>query len=116
MPVTIFHNPRCSKSRQTLALLRDHGIKPDIVEYLKTPPEPAELKRIIDRLGLTARQLLRTGEPEYRDQGLADETLTEQSVIETMCRHPRLIQRPIVIAGEQARIGRPPEAVVDILP
>jgi arsenate reductase (glutaredoxin) len=116
MTITIYHNPRCSKSRQTLALLREHGIEPDIVEYLKTPPAAAELKRIIDQLGLSPRQLLRTGEEEYKANDLADESLADQTLIEAMCKHPRLIQRPIVIAGDQARIGRPPEAVLDILP
>jgi arsenate reductase (glutaredoxin) len=116
MTITIYHNPRCSKSRQTLALLRERGIEPDIVEYLKTPPAAAELKRIIDQLGLSPRQLLRTGEEEYKANDLADESLADQTLIEAMCKHPRLIQRPIVIAGDQARIGRPPEAVLDILP
>ncbi len=116
MTVTIYHNPRCSKSRQTLALLREHGIEPDIVEYLKTPPAASELKRIIDQLGLSPRQLMRTGEAEYKANGLADESLSDQTLIEAMCNHPRLIQRPIVIAGHQARIGRPPESVLDILP
>ena len=116
MTVTIYHNPRCSKSRQTLALLREHGIEPDIVEYLKEPPTTSELKRIIDLLGLSPRQLLRTGEAEYRAEGLADETIDDTALIAAMCDYPRLIQRPIVLAGDQARIGRPPETVLDILP
>ncbi len=116
MTVTIYHNPRCSKSRQTLALLREHGIEPDIVEYLKTPPAPSELKRIIDQLELSPRQLMRTGEVEYKDNDLAEESLDDQALIQAMCDHPRVIQRPIVIAGDRARIGRPPEAVLDILP
>jgi arsenate reductase (glutaredoxin) len=116
MSVTIYHNPRCSKSRQTLALLQERGIEPVVVEYLKTPPAPAELKRIIEQLGLSPRQLMRSGEGEYRGLGLDDEALSDAALIQAMCEHPRLIQRPIVIAGGQARIGRPPEAVLDILP
>lgn len=116
MTVTIYHNPRCSKSRQTLALLREHGIEPEIVEYLKTPPEAGQLKRIIDQLGLKVREVMRTGEDEYRANGLNDESLSDDTLIQAMCEHPRLIQRPIVTVGELARIGRPPEAVIDILP
>ncbi len=96
--------------------MREHGVEPDIVEYLKTPPTAAELQRITDQLGLSPRQLMRTGEKEYKDNGLADESLDDHALIEAMCDHPRLIQRPIVIAGDRARIGRPPEAVLDILP
>jgi len=116
MTVTIYHNPRCSKSRQTLALLREHGIEPDIVEYLRSPPTTSDLKRIIDQLGLSPRQLLRTGEAEYKANGLDDESLSDAALIQAMCDHPRLIQRPIVIVGNRARIGRPPDAVLDILP
>ena len=116
MTVIIYHNPRCSKSRQTLELLREHGVEPEIVEYLKTPPEPDELKRITDLLGLKAVELMRRGESEYRDLGLDDDALTETALINAMCEHPRLIQRPIVIAGNNARIGRPPESVLEILP
>ncbi len=116
MTITIYHNPRCSKSRQTLALLREHGVEPDIVEYLNTPPEAGELKRIIDSLGLNPREVMRRKEAEYRDLRLDDESLSDSALIEAMCRHPRLIERPIVIVGNQARIGRPPESVLDILP
>ncbi len=114
--VTIYHNPRCSKSRQTLALLREHGFEPEIIEYMNTPPEHHELKRIIDRLGLNARDLMRTGEAEFRELELDDETLDDDALIRSMCQHPRLIQRPIVIVDDQARIGRPPESVIEILP
>ena len=116
MAVTIYHNPRCSKSRQTLALLREHGIEPDIVEYLKTPPTAGELKRIIDLLGVSPRELMRTGETEFKANNLADESHDDHTLIEAMCDYPRLIQRPIVIADQQARIGRPPESVLEILP
>lgn len=116
MTVTIYHNPRCSKSRQTLALLREQGIEPDIIEYLKAPPAANELKRIIDLLEIGPRQLMRTGEVEYKDNDLADESLADSALIQAMCDHPRLIERPIVVAGDRARIGRPPEAVLDILP
>jgi arsenate reductase len=115
MSITIYHNPRCSKSRQTLALIREAGFEPEIVEYLKQPPTPVELKRIIDRLGLPARDIVRTGEAEYRELGLADESLGDEQLIETIAAHPKLLQRPIVMRGGQARIGRPPEAVEEIL-
>lgn len=115
MTVTIYHNPRCSKSRQTLSLLRDRGIEPDVVEYLKSPPDSQQLKRIIAMLGITAHDLVRRGEAEYRELGLGPDN-DEDEVIDAMARHPRLIQRPIVIAGDQARIGRPPELIEEILP
>ncbi len=114
--VTIYHNPRCSKSRQTLALLRERGFEPEIIEYMKTPPEHQELKRIIDRLGLKVREVMRTGEAEFRENGLDDKTLDDDALIQAMCQHPRLIQRPIIIVDERARIGRPPESVIEILP
>lgn len=116
MTVKIYHNPKCSKSRQTLALIRERGIEPEIVEYLKTPPSPEELKRIIDQLGIAPAELLRTGESEYRELGLDRDDVDDTAVIEAMCKHPRLMQRPIVVAGEDARIGRPPEAAAEILP
>lgn len=116
MTVTIYHNPRCSKSRRTLALIRERGIEPEIVEYLKEPTDPDTLKRIIEMLGIAPRELLRTVESEYREQGLDDKSLDDDALIRAMCDHPRLIQRPIVLMGEQARIGRPPEAVEEILP
>ena len=115
MKVTIYHNPRCSKSRQTLALLREHGIEPEIVEYLKTPPDAATLRVILDELGIGARALLRRGETAYRDEGLDDEAIPEDAIIDAMLRHPILIERPIVRAGGRARIGRPPESVLEIL-
>lgn len=116
MSVTIYHNPRCSKSRQTLALIRDRGIEPEIVEYLKQPPGPEEIKRIIDRLGIPVRDIMRRGEPEYRELGLDDESLEDEELIGAIGAHPKLLQRPIVVCGQQVRIGRPPEAVEEILP
>lgn len=115
MSITIYHNPRCSKSRQTLALIREHGIEPDIVAYLEQPPTPDELKRTIERLGIPVRSIIRTSEPEYRELGLADESLDAATLIKAVSRHPRLMQRPIVVNGERARIGRPPERVEEIL-
>tara|TARA_R110001606_G_scaffold361754_5_gene515010 strand:+ start:1952 stop:2302 length:351 start_codon:yes stop_codon:yes gene_type:complete len=113
--LTIYHNPRCSKSRQTLALLEQQGVKPEVIEYLKTPPSVASLSEIIGQLGMSARQLLRRGETEYKALNLADESLSEQQLIQAMCEHPKLMERPIVIHNGKARIGRPPEAVLEIL-
>ncbi|NBB93421.1 MAG: arsenate reductase (glutaredoxin) [Gammaproteobacteria bacterium] len=115
MSITIYHNPRCSKSRQTLALIRDRGFEPRVVEYLRQPPTRQELKRIIDCLGIAARDVIRSSEPEYRSLGLDDASLDDSVLIEAACEHPRLLQRPIVLRGERARIGRPPEAVEDLL-
>lgn len=115
MTVRIFHNPRCSKSRATLALLREHSIEPEITLYLENPPDAAELRLILGKLGMTARQLMRTGEAAYRELGLADTTLSETALIAAMVSHPALIERPIVMANGKAAIGRPPESVLDIL-
>ncbi len=115
MTVTIYHNPRCSKSRQALALIQDRGIEPQIIDYLSAPPDPATLQRIIDLLGITAHELIRSGEDEYRELGLGPVD-PESRLIEAMSTHPRLIQRPVVIVGDQARIGRPPELIGEILP
>jgi arsenate reductase len=115
MQVTIFHNPRCSKSRQTLALLESRGIRPEVVEYLDDPPDEETLKGLIGRLGITARELVRTGEAEYRELGLGAPGVGEDDLVRAMAAHPKLIQRPIVVAGERARIGRPPETVLEIL-
>jgi arsenate reductase len=115
MTITIFHNPRCSKSRATLALLQAHGVEPAIRLYLEQPPDAAELRAILNKLGIPARALLRTGEPEYREQGLADAALADDALIAAMAATPKLIQRPIVIAGKRAAIGRPPAAVLDIV-
>ncbi len=112
---TIYHNPRCSKSRQTLELLRTHGIEPDVVEYLKTPPSFDTLKTLVTMLGLEPRQLIRKGEPEYKTLGLDDPTLSDDALIRAMAEHPVLIERPIVVTGTRARLGRPPENVLEIL-
>jgi len=115
MAVTIYHNPRCGKSRATLKLLEARGLKPTVVEYLKTPPDAAELKRLLRLLGLGARALLRTKEKEYKALRLDDPKLAEEKIIAAMAKHPILIERPIVIAGNKAALGRPPEAVLRIL-
>ena len=113
--VTIYHNPRCSKSRQTLELLRQRGIEPEIVLYLDTPPDAATIKVLLRKLGMGARQLLRKGEPEYREAGLDDPDLDDDAIVAAMARQPRLIERPIVVAGARAALGRPPEQVLEIL-
>ena len=112
---TLYHNPRCSKSRQTLEVLRARGIEPEIVEYLKTPPDAQQLGQILDMLGLEPRQLMRTNEAEYKQNKLADTSLSRDALIQAMVEHPRLIQRPIVVSNGQAALGRPPEGVVEIL-
>ena len=115
MDVIIYHNPRCSKSRKTLELLRSNNVEPEVVEYLKSPPSREQLKAILVMLGVGPRDLLRTGEAAYKDCGLADTTLTDDQLIDAMLRHPVLVQRPIVVAGGRAAVGRPPENVLDIL-
>jgi arsenate reductase len=113
--VTIYHNPKCSKSRETLALLESKKITPRVVEYLKTPPSASELDRILKLLDLEPRALMRKGEPEYRDLGLDDAKLTRAQLIRAMVDNPRLIERPIVLANGKAVIGRPPANVSKIL-
>lgn len=115
MSVEIYHNPRCSKSRATLALLEENNVTPDIRLYLENPPTAEELTQVIAQLGITPRQLLRKGEAEYKDNNLADDSLSDARIIELMVEFPRLIERPIVITAGQARIGRPPESVLEIL-
>ena len=115
MTVTILHNPRCSKSRATLALLQERGVNPQITLYLDSPPEAKELRSILKKLGLKPRELLRRGEPEYHALGLENTGLGDDELIEAMVTHPRLIERPIVLASHKAAIGRPPQAVLDIL-
>jgi arsenate reductase len=115
MDVTIYHNPRCSKSRQTLALLAERGIEPRIVEYLINPPSARELDQILRSLDLPPRSLLRTGEAAYRSAGLDDASLTREQLIAIMVANPSVIERPIVVHGERAAIGRPPENVLAIL-
>ncbi len=113
--VTIYHNPRCSKSRQTLQLLEAHGVQPTVVDYLQAPPSEAELRRILDLLGVEPRAIIRTDEAEYREAGLDDPNLSRADLIRALHAHPRLIQRPIVVRGDQAALGRPPERVLEIL-
>lgn len=113
--ITIFHNPRCSKSRQTMELLHSKSIEPDVVEYLKTPPDFQALDDILNMLNIEPRQLMRKGEAEYKENNLADETLTREQLIEAMVKFPKLIERPIVISNGKAAIGRPPETVLEIL-
>ena len=115
MRVEIYHNPRCSKSRQTLQLLQEQGVEPEVVEYLKTPPDKATLKRILKMLGLEPRALMRTKEAEYKEQGLDDPALTRDQLIDAMIATPKLIERPIVIKDGKAALGRPPEKVLEIL-
>lgn len=113
MTVTIYHNPRCSKSRETLALLEARGIAPRVIEYLKTPPDKAELKRLLRLLGMTPRQLLRA--KEAKEAGLDRPDLSDDALITGMVTNPAVIERPIVVKGERAALGRPPEAVLKIL-
>ena len=115
MSLKIFHNPRCSKSRATLALLQAHNLQPEIIAYLETPPSAEELSQILALLGRSPRELLRKGEAEYRELNLADTDLSDEDLITAMTQHPRLIERPIVINNGRAAIGRPPEAVLEIL-
>ena len=113
MTHTLYHNPRCGKSRQTLELLRERGIEPAIVEYLKTPPDAAELRRILGLLGLTPRQLLR--KREAAEAGLDDATLSDDELIAGMVANPITIERPILVTAERAALGRPPETVLALL-
>ena len=115
MQVTIYHNPRCSKSRATLELLKNNGIEPRIIEYLKTPPDVKTLKDILAKLGMQPRELMRKNEPAYLDAGLDNEKLRNDALIKAMIDHPILIERPIVVANNKAAIGRPPESVLKII-
>ncbi len=115
MTTKIYHNPRCSKSRSTLELLRGKGIEPEIVEYLKSPPGPDELKALLAGLRLAPRQLMRRGESVYKELRLDDPTLDEDQLIRAMVEHPILIDRPIVVANGKVALGRPPENVLSIL-
>lgn len=114
--ITIWHNPRCSKSRGTLELLHDRGIEPAIVDYQKNPPTAAEIERALGLLGLQPRELMRKGESVYAELGLDDSKLTCKQLIDAMASHPILIERPVVFANGNAALGRPPEAVLAILP
>ena len=112
--ITIWHNPRCSKSRQTLALLHDHGHAPVVVDYLKTPPSVHDIQSVLAKLGAAPIDMMRTKETRFKDLGLTPD-ISDQVAIEAMAANPILIERPIVITDTAAAIGRPPEAVLDIL-
>ena len=112
--LTLYHNPRCSKSRGALELLEARGLQPNVVRYLETPPSAAELRDLLGKLGISARQLLRSGEDEYKALGLDDASLSEAQLIDAMTSHPKLIERPIVIREGKAVIGRPPERVLEL--
>ena len=115
MKVKIYHNPRCSKSRQTLEILNKKNLDIDIVEYLKSPLDINEISNLLKKLGYTARDLLRKGEDVYKNENLSDESLTEDFLIDMMSKNPILIERPIVVSNGKAVIGRPPEKVLEIL-
>jgi arsenate reductase (glutaredoxin) len=111
---TLYHNPRCSKSRKTLELLEEHGVHPKIVLYLETPLTAAEIAGLLKKLGLTAAQLVRRGEEEYRASGLGKDS-SDEEILAAMAKHPKLIERPIVVRGNKAVLGRPPENVLAVL-
>ena len=115
MNVQILHNPRCSKSRTTLQLLKDNGVEPEIILYLDTPPDAGQITSILNKLDMQPRQLMRKGQSEYKEMGLDNLQLSNDDLIAAMLKAPILIERPIVLANGQARIGRPPEAVLQIL-
>lgn len=115
MSLRIYHNPRCSKSRETLALLTERNLEPEIIKYLETPPSAEQIKSLLTQLGFSsARQLMRTKEAEYKELALADEQ-DEAALIAAMVAHPKLLERPIVVNGDRAALGRPPEQVLEIL-
>ena len=115
MSVTIYHNPRCSKSRQTLSLLQEKSININVIEYLKTPPDISQLKQILKQLGYEPRQLMRKSEQIYKDLDLGNENKTAEDLVHAMAQNPILIERPIVLSGGKAAIGRPPESVLNSL-
>ena len=115
MSAKIYHNPRCSKSRETLKLLQQQSIEPEIVEYLKTPPSAQELRQLLSMLAIGPRDLIRRKEAEYKASGADNPDLSDDQLIELMVTHPKLIERPIVVSGDKAAIGRPPEQVLEIL-
>jgi arsenate reductase len=115
MKVSIYHNPRCSKSRATLALLREQGIEPEIVEYLKDPPSRQTLEQLLDMLDVEPLALMRTKEKEFRELGLEKDEADRETLIQALLDHPRLMERPIVVHGRKAALGRPPENVLEIL-
>jgi arsenate reductase len=112
--ITIYHNPKCAKSRATLKLLEARGIEPEIIDYLKTPPSKTELAGLVKMLGIQPRALLRTKEPEYKQAGLDNLKLSDAAILQAMAKYPKLIERPIVVAGKKAALGCPPEDVLKI--
>ena len=115
MPIVVYHNPRCSKSRRVLELLERRGVEPRVIEYLKTPPSAQELDALLEKLGMEPRALLRTSEAAYAEAGLADESLTRAQLLAAMALHPIVIERPIVVNGARAVVGRPPELALELL-
>ena len=115
MTVRIYHNPRCSKSRQTLNILEERSASPEVIEYLKTPPDEETLTGLLDMLGLEPRELMRKKEKEYKESGADNTDLSREQLVALMVRYPKLIERPIVVSKGRAVIGRPPESVLDIL-
>ena len=113
--ITIYHNPRCSKSRQALSLLQNNGIQANIVLYLETPPTAETMKDLLNKLNMTARELIRKGEAEYKNNHLNDPNLSEDDLIDAMVKTPKLIERPIVVKGKKALLGRPPETVLQLI-
>ncbi|WP_460121814.1 arsenate reductase (glutaredoxin) [Pseudomonas sp. S2_C03] len=114
--LTLYHNPRCSKSRGALELLEGRGLTPTVVRYLDEPLDAAQIQGLLKKLGLSARQILRTGEDEYKTLNLADATLSEAQLIAAIAAHPKLMERPILAVGDKAVIGRPPEQILELLP
>ncbi len=112
---TIYHNPRCSKSRASLEMLEEKGITPTVIKYLETPPTADELSEVLGKLGVPAEQIVRKGEALYKELGLADKVLSNEEWIAVLVENPKLIERPIVVNGDKAAIGRPIEAVINIL-
>ncbi len=113
--ITIYHNPRCSKSRQTLAILEEHKIEPEVVLYLETPPKKQELIELLTLLGKSPREILRKSEVAYKEKNLGDSTLSDSALIAAMLDEPKLIERPIVVSGKKAVLGRPPENVLELI-
>ena len=111
---TIYHNPRCSKSRNTLALLQEHGVEPEIILYLETAPSETEIEGLLEKLDIPATQLVRRGEAEYKASGLSAQS-SEREILKAMAQHPKLIERPVVVHGDRAVLGRPPENVLELL-
>ena len=113
--ITIYHNPRCSKSRATMKILEEKGIEPTVIEYLKTPPDATTLDGFLKKLGMEPRDLMRKGEAPYKELGLGAEGLTKRELVAAMADNPVLIERPVVIRGDRAALGRPPENVLALL-